>query len=89
MAERGRLYRLWLKKSPKNASPMKIVAAAFAVFAYYGFKQIGVLMKRNQVDPGTKLHIWVLQCIVPISSAFQALYYSINTVKKIRGLAEK
>jgi len=66
-----------------------IIAVSFAVFAYYGFKQIGVLMKRNQVDPGTKLHIWVLQCIVPISSAFQALYYSINTVKKIRGLADK
>ena len=66
-----------------------IVAVSFAIFAYYGFKQVGVLIKRNQVDPGTKLHIWVLQCIVPISSAFQALYYAVNTGKKIRGLAEK
>lgn len=72
-----------------NIAMSIIVAVALGIFAYYGFRQVIVLYGRQQIDPGTKLPIWFLQFIVPLSAAFQFLYYCINISKKIRRLIEK
>ena len=66
-----------------------ITAFAFGVFAYYGFRQIGVLHKRGQIESATKIPMWILQSIMPISATFQCYFYGLNVIQKVRRVTGK
>ena len=61
-----------------------ITAVAFGIFAYYAFKQLGVLRGRGQIESATKIPMWILESIMPISAAFQCYFYALNVVSRVR-----
>ncbi len=66
-----------------------ITAVAFGVFAFYAFKQLGVLHKRGQIESATKIPMWILQSIMPISATFQSFYYALNAAIRVKGRMSK
>lgn len=63
-----------------------ITFVVISIFAVLSFKYVHVTWQMGDVTAGLRIPLWILQGVIPLSTAFMALYYGIQIFKDAKAV---